>query len=400
MQSLVGCTGYPAIRFVSALGLLAQSHAPTIWAGTLVARHLAQNDNTAPKFFRFESRDEHDLDIIAKHHIKDDLGPLAVDKSLQTEFDRSDRYWKTLYLDYDRFKSHYDGCVNYQIKQPRGGVVPPPPPQPPQPPQPPPSLINPDDVKERDGWKCLCCGSTKRLEIDHIIPRYFGGKDDFDNLQTLCKTCNGIKSDRTIDFRLQASPHSIMPKETPKLDFPVYPEAYDNANWELPLRRWINFYYGCNAVCQIESRNNAGREWLVKLFDGNNPDWLSSQLETLSKQMTKAYSGIGRIEFRVNEDSGKISLGEVLAQIERVEGFQLRIRNGGRKVRDDYSHDLNTYSYQRGQQGDVTVAAWKRNRFFKVCPLFESSDYELEVLNGDGSVAGGNKTLKAVRESY
>lgn len=45
-------------------------------------------------------------------------------------------------------------------------------------------------IYKRDGNRCLMCGSTDNLEIDHIIPISKGGKSTFDNLQTLCKECN------------------------------------------------------------------------------------------------------------------------------------------------------------------------------------------------------------------
>jgi len=54
-------------------------------------------------------------------------------------------------------------------------------------------------IKRRDGNKCLRCGSTKHLTVDHIIPKsiltktkkhvgYIGN-----NYQTLCQPCNLIK---------------------------------------------------------------------------------------------------------------------------------------------------------------------------------------------------------------
>jgi hypothetical protein len=57
------------------------------------------------------------------------------------------------------------------------------------------------DVLARDNWKCCACGRTSqgeavRLEVDHIIPRSKGGTDDLSNLQTLCRKCNGGKSNR------------------------------------------------------------------------------------------------------------------------------------------------------------------------------------------------------------
>jgi hypothetical protein len=44
--------------------------------------------------------------------------------------------------------------------------------------------------------KCCFCESTKRLEIDHIIPISKGGREDEENMQILCKTCNISKGNR------------------------------------------------------------------------------------------------------------------------------------------------------------------------------------------------------------
>ena len=48
-------------------------------------------------------------------------------------------------------------------------------------------------VYERDMYRCKHCQSYKDLSIDHIIPLKHGGTDDFDNLQTLCRSCNSKK---------------------------------------------------------------------------------------------------------------------------------------------------------------------------------------------------------------
>ena len=50
-------------------------------------------------------------------------------------------------------------------------------------------------VYSRDGNRCVKCGSTRELEVDHIMPIAKGGKTTFNNLQTLCKRCNMNKSD-------------------------------------------------------------------------------------------------------------------------------------------------------------------------------------------------------------
>lgn len=52
------------------------------------------------------------------------------------------------------------------------------------------------------GERCLRCGSTERLEMDHILALANGGLHCIMNLQILCKSCNSWKGDRvTIDYR-------------------------------------------------------------------------------------------------------------------------------------------------------------------------------------------------------
>lgn len=50
-------------------------------------------------------------------------------------------------------------------------------------------------VIERDK-KCLECGSTNELTVDHIIPLSRGGVNSPDNLRTLCGPCNRRKGSR------------------------------------------------------------------------------------------------------------------------------------------------------------------------------------------------------------
>lgn len=48
-------------------------------------------------------------------------------------------------------------------------------------------------VYQRDGHRCLRCGATDRLSLDHVIPWSQGGADDIDNLRTLCSPCNSSR---------------------------------------------------------------------------------------------------------------------------------------------------------------------------------------------------------------
>jgi 5-methylcytosine-specific restriction endonuclease McrA len=51
-------------------------------------------------------------------------------------------------------------------------------------------------VHERDGWRCLHCGTGERLTLDHVVPWSLGGSDGQANLQTLCTSCNCRKGAR------------------------------------------------------------------------------------------------------------------------------------------------------------------------------------------------------------
>ena len=58
----------------------------------------------------------------------------------------------------------------------------------------------PQDVRiqvwQRDGAECVECSATEYLEFDHIIPHSRGGASTLNNVQLLCRRCNGQKSNR------------------------------------------------------------------------------------------------------------------------------------------------------------------------------------------------------------
>lgn len=53
----------------------------------------------------------------------------------------------------------------------------------------------------RYGWKCMCCGCTRNLTLDHIRPIAMGGETVLENLQILCYRCNREKGCQVIDYR-------------------------------------------------------------------------------------------------------------------------------------------------------------------------------------------------------
>lgn len=54
-------------------------------------------------------------------------------------------------------------------------------------------------IFERDGWKCVYCGSKERLTIDHVLARSRGGDDLESNLATACHSCNSSKSNKPVE---------------------------------------------------------------------------------------------------------------------------------------------------------------------------------------------------------
>ena len=66
-----------------------------------------------------------------------------------------------------------------------------------------------NNVFRRDNFICQYCGKESDLSLDHLVPRSKGGKTNWRNLVTACKTCNSLKGDETpeaIGFKLRNLP--------------------------------------------------------------------------------------------------------------------------------------------------------------------------------------------------
>ncbi|PYE51992.1 DEAD/DEAH box helicase family protein [Deinococcus yavapaiensis] len=260
--------------------------APDALAAVLsVARHVAQQGE-APRFFAFDARDAHDLDALASDlSFELELPTMRLFKQLRSEYARTDRLWRALFPTFELFKAQYDARVNARLAQLEYGD---------EPLYTAPAYVTPDvlasepddgvktQVKVRDGWRCLCCGEDRRglLQVDHVLPRHYGGSHALENLQTLCRTCNRDKAISDVDFRHHRTTLSAPPRT---FTLPKAPRDVDADMWARYLRRAVNFFYQCQAVAKVHvpKRSGSMTMWTVELYEGHDPTWFEKYAEQI-----------------------------------------------------------------------------------------------------------------------
>lgn len=267
-----------------------------------IARHMAQGDKSPPKFFPFEARAQHDLDAVAQLFIDQKLDPIKIHNSLLGEYGRQDRFWHVFYPNERLFKSHFDACMNRILDALREGAdpkqhTPKPYDTPEELPDREPTEEVKAQVKSRDGYRCLCClnANRRQLQVDHIHPSYHGGRNQLDNLQTLCTICNSFKGTETINFRINRTPLRSAPQTFLTDEMLGGTAAREPAQWEMFLRHSINFFYRCAAVesVKIGQKGEGFRQWQVRLFAGNDPKWLDAHLPSLIQRIRDARQAAG-----------------------------------------------------------------------------------------------------------
>lgn len=144
-------------------------------------------------------------------------------------------------------------------------------------------------IFDRDGNCCLCCDSTVSLQVDHIKPKRSGGKDTFDNWQTLCRLCNVGKRAREMSFLETKSHRTSKDKYFPLLRPPLgATPLYLKDEWIQYIQRTMNLHYYCRAVKDLNIVNQSGlyeKIWQITLLAGNDPYLIQHHLVTLQKRV-------------------------------------------------------------------------------------------------------------------
>jgi 5-methylcytosine-specific restriction endonuclease McrA len=94
------------------------------------------------------------------------------------------------------------------------------------------------EVFRRDEYTCQYCGrKTHRLTMDHVMPRYRGGRHSWQNLVSACPACNRRKGGKTLDqAHMNLLREPFEPRPTGKYLFGAYLEG--NEEWGKFLQGW------------------------------------------------------------------------------------------------------------------------------------------------------------------
>jgi 5-methylcytosine-specific restriction endonuclease McrA len=94
-------------------------------------------------------------------------------------------------------------------------------------------------VFHRDGFVCQYCGRTTTLTIDHVIPRFQGGRHTWENVVAACTACNRHKAGRTpeqANMKLHQKP--FKPKESNDFYIP-HRYAVNIPRWQKYLTQYF-----------------------------------------------------------------------------------------------------------------------------------------------------------------
>lgn len=252
-----------------------------------IARHLGQN-NSEPEYFTFEQKNEINLMKYVITIRENNYGRDQTEEYLEFEYLKTENpFLKVLFPTYEDFYRAYEYEDNVYRRMRKGKTTI--------------SEAN-QDVKvnrlaseevrnivlSRDGHKCLCCGKTNNLQIDHIIS-FKEEEPDNDNpdlYQTLCGVCNREKSSNSFNYRItnyDANKMSVENVLTTNTEDPIF-----------YFTRLINCYYKTNAVQpnKVYAVNHGSSIWKAAIKYGIDPDEtiLKHKDELINIIKSKGYS--------------------------------------------------------------------------------------------------------------
>jgi 5-methylcytosine-specific restriction endonuclease McrA len=70
------------------------------------------------------------------------------------------------------------------------------------------ALVDEAAIYELYDNRCVYCGTTEDLTLDHVIPLAGSGAHSEDNLVVACRSCNASKNARPLEEWLETQPHS------------------------------------------------------------------------------------------------------------------------------------------------------------------------------------------------
>ncbi len=233
-----------------------------------IARHLGQN-NLEPEYFTFEQKNEIDLMKYVLTIREQNYGRDQSEEYLELEYSKAENpFLKVLFPSYEDFYRAYEYEDNvYRRNRKAKTII---------------SEASQDvivrrlaseDVRNmvlsRDGYRCLCCGKTNHLQIDHIIS-FKEQEPDNDNpelYQTLCGVCNKEKSSNSFNYRTTNYDENKMSVEN---------VLTTSSNTEDPVfyfTRLINCYYKTSAVQpnSVQAKNNGHSIWRAQIKLGADP---------------------------------------------------------------------------------------------------------------------------------
>lgn len=103
--------------------------------------------------------------------------------------------------------------------------------------------LNRKNIYFRDKGQCLYCGkkvSFINFTLDHVIPKYLGGKFCWENIVVCCSKCNSEKGNLLLR---QCNKKLIRIPYIPKFSKAVPLHIIKKISTETPDKTWINYIY-------------------------------------------------------------------------------------------------------------------------------------------------------------